>query len=66
MATEEQQQHPLKSDLQQFCEHIFYELYRNEQRQRHEDPKEGDHVWFYCDKCLITVKKVLSDQSDKL
>lgn len=50
-------------DHQLVCPHQFFDLGRSNDKPRHE---AGDEVWFYCDKCLITVMRHLVDQSEKL
>lgn len=51
---------PIRSDNQSYCEHVFF------QAPLYAEAKEGDDVWFYCERCLLLIKKNLIDQSDKL
>lgn len=51
----------VKSPKSFFCQHQWFDLLA-----RDEHAVEGNAVWFHCMLCLMTVKKVLIDESEQL
>lgn len=49
-------------DPQLTCEHRFYLMAPSLVQA----PKRGEQIWFYCERCLLTIEKEVKDQSDKL